>query len=352
MFVSVLVVRGILAEFQKHGLDGERWLRESGVDQGTLTDMRASVDVETWNRLLRRAMAELADPGLGLTIGFADSEGMLQLLGYMLLSSRTLQEAFELCQRYSALVVDDLRVELVHVGQRSHFRFGFHAALTPESLRFGEELTAALAFRIGKHHVPFGTPPELRFRQPVPSYRARFAELFGCPMQFSCEHSEIIFARGLLLQSQPHGDGRVVETLAGTADRLLREIHATPALTERVRLVLAHEPELGTIDVDRIAQKMGLNARTLRRRLKEEGVNLRTLIDESRMRAACLSLSNPNATIKDTAERLGYSEPSAFHRAFKRWTGKTPAEYCALAEQRKEEEPGRCGPRVPRSSFT
>lgn len=333
MFVSVVVVRGILAEIQKRGADGQLWLRESGVDQGALTDLRASVDLDTWNRLLRRAMTMLDDPGLGLSIGFGDSEGMLQLLGYMLLSSRTLQEAFELCQRYSALIVDDLRLELVHVGQRTHFRYAFHSALTAESLRFSEEFTSALAFRIGKHHVPDGTPPELRFRQAPPPYRQRFDELFeGCTLQFSCDHTEVIFDRGLLLQNQPHGDGQVIETLAGTADKLLREIHATPALAERVRLVLSHEPELGTIDAEQVALKMGLNSRTLRRRLREEGANLRALIDESRMRAACASLANRNTTIKDTAERLGYSEPSAFHRAFKRWTGKTPAEFCARVE--------------------
>lgn len=332
MFVSVLVVRGILAELQKRGVDGQVWLRDSGVDHGALTDLRASVDLETWNHLLRRAMALLDDPGLGLSIGFGDSEGMLQLLGYMLLSSRTLQEAFELCQRYSALIVDDLRLDLVHVGQTTRFRYSFHSALTPESLRFSEEFTSALAFRIGKHHVPDGPLPELRFRQAPPPYRQRFDELFGCSVQFSCEHSEVIFDRGLLLQSQPHGDGQVIETLSGTADKLLREIHAKPALSERVRLVLSHEPELATIDAEQIAAKMGLNSRTLRRRLREEGANLRALIDESRMRAACMSLANPNTTIKDTAERLGYSEPSAFHRAFKRWTGKTPAEFCSRPE--------------------
>lgn len=322
------MVRGVLAELKRQGCDTQAWLHEAGVDQGMLTDLRAKVDVDTWDRMLRRAMHRLNDPSLGLTIGFGDSEGMLQLLGYMLMSSRTLQEAFELCQRYSPLVVDDLRVELVHVGPLTHFRFGFHSVLGPESLRFAEEVTAALAFRLGKHHTPDGSSSlSLHFRQAEPANRARFEELFQCPIRFGCAQSEIVFDRNLLLKTQPHGDGMMVESLTVTADKLLRELNTQPAFSERVRLVLSHEPELTAVDAARIASKLGMNTRVLRRRLRDEGANLRALIDESRMRAACVSLQNPNTTIKDTAERLGYSEPSAFHRAFKRWTGKTPADF-------------------------
>lgn len=300
-----------------------------------LSDVRAKVEVGAWDRMLRRAMYQLSDPSLGLTLGFGDSEGMLQLLGYMLTSSRTLQEAFELCQRYSPLIVDDLRVELVHVGPLTHFRFGFHSVISPESHAFAEELTAAIAFRLGKHHNPDGLSLELRFRQPEPVHREKFDNFFQCPIRFGCAQSEIVFDRNLLLKTQPHGDGLVVESLANTADKLLRELHTQPAFSERVRLVLAHEPELTAVDAARIASKLGMNTRVLRRRLRDEGANLRALIDESRMRAACVSLMNPNTTIKDTAERLGYSEPSAFHRAFKRWTGKTPADF-----MRKDEDDG------------
>lgn len=327
MSVSIVVVRGILAELRRRGVDAQAWLRESGLDQGTLTDLRASISVEAWDPLLHKAMTALDDPGLGLSVGFAESESMLQLVGYMLLSSRTPQEAFDLCQRYSSLIVDNLHLELAHVGERAHFRFVLDPALSPHALRFGEELIMAMAFRVVRRHTPDGRLPELCFRQPPPPYRDRFEKHFGCEVRFSCDDNAVIFDHGLLQQTQPHGDGRVIETLTGMADRLLRERRVTPSLVDRVRLVLSHEPELRFVDAERIATKVGLNSRALSRRLRAEGANLRALIDEERMRAAFSSLSNPNATIKDAAERLGYSEPSAFHRAFKRWSGKTPAAF-------------------------
>ncbi|MFT3924439.1 MAG: helix-turn-helix transcriptional regulator [Myxococcales bacterium] len=97
----------------------------------------------------------------------------------------------------------------------------------------------------------------------------------------------------------------------------------------------------------RIAAQLGVGARGLRRHLRDEGSSVRALLDEHRMRAARAILAMPNTTVKETAERLGYSEPSAFHRAFKRWTGSTPHDF--LIAQRghgapRPLEPGRPSP--------
>jgi AraC-like DNA-binding protein len=332
MFVSVLVVRGLLAELRQRGYDADPWLHEAGIDQGVIGNLHAEVDVDTWDRLLHRASFTLRDPALGLTIGFGNSEGMLQILGYMLWSSSSLAEAFELCQRYSALIVDDLRLELVHVGSQTHFRFGFHNNASRESLRFGEDLISAVALRLGKHHVPDGMQCELRLQQEEPAHRARFEEHFGHRITFGCQHSELVFERSLLLQVQPHADPQMVEALAATADKFLR-IRRGVSFTDRVRLVLSQMNGLPEIEAGQVAARLGMSTRMLRRRLHPEGASLRQLADESLRRAACLSLGNPNTSVKDVAERLGYSEPSAFHRAFKRWTGMTPSEYQRSSER-------------------
>jgi AraC-like DNA-binding protein len=283
--------------------------------------------VSSWDGLLQSAIKRTNDPGLGLTLGFGESDGLLQLFGYMLQSSRTLAEAVEICQRYSPLIVDSLKVELTHVGRLSHFSFDFHHAASEDSLRFGAELVTALAVRFGKRCFSGRHLREIRFVHREPAYAARVRQLFASPVLFGQASNEVLFDRSALLVPQAFGDGHVLESLTVAADKLLREMRRSPALSERVRALLDHEPELGSIDAEQIAAKLGMNARTLRRRLRAEGLGIRELIDESRMRVACTNLLHPKATIKDTAERLGYSEPSAFHRAFKRWTGRTPSEF-------------------------
>jgi AraC-like DNA-binding protein len=254
---------------------------------------------------------------------------MLQLLDYMLLSSGTLHEAIDLGVRYSPLIVDELRLELVNVGRRSHFRFQLHSVFNADALRFGEDLIAAIAFRLGRHHTPEGGAPEVRLRQPAPAYAERFHKLFGSEVRFLCDHSEVVFDRDLLFKIQAHADAHVVEALCSRANELLGAKRGPLSLTEQTRLLLAHEPMLFAIDAQKLAAKMGMGARLLQRKLREEGTTLRALIDESRKKAAFATLKNPQVSIKDAAEHLGYSEPSAFHRAFKRWTRKTPADFRA-----------------------
>jgi AraC-like DNA-binding protein len=90
--------------------------------------------------------------------------------------------------------------------------------------------------------------------------------------------------------------------------------------------LLGYEADLANIDVVKLARSVGLTPRSLRRRLAAESVSLTALIDQARCRLACEELRR-EGSIKAIAERVGFSEPSAFHRAFKRWTGQTPLEF-------------------------
>jgi len=83
--------------------------------------------------------------------------------------------------------------------------------------------------------------------------------------------------------------------------------------------------DLRVPDPERLARVLGLSRRSLERRLRTYGASLSPPLDEARREVACASLRVPDQPIKDIAFRVGFSEPSAFHRAFKRWTGMTPA---------------------------
>lgn len=83
----------------------------------------------------------------------------------------------------------------------------------------------------------------------------------------------------------------------------------------------------GSCTIEAVATALGLSVRTVQRRLESEGTTFGALLDETRREAALEYLRDPQIAIKEAAYRVGFSEPSTFYRAFRRWTGATPADY-------------------------
>jgi len=115
---------------------------------------------------------------------------------------------------------------------------------------------------------------------------------------------------------------------AGFASERLSEIDLPPrsahAIETRLEAELVKEIPLGLPTLDAAASRMGMSSRTLRRRLREEGTRFQDVLDRARCALAKHYLDEPKLALGEVAFLLGFSEPSAFHRAFKRWTGATP----------------------------
>jgi len=151
--------------------------------------------------------------------------------------------------------------------------------------------------------------------------------VFRCPVRFAAAANEIVFNRRLLDLQQLHRDEILCELLRERADQLLADTHTTERLAERIIDGLKLQLQLGGTDPAQVAQRLGMTLRSLQRRLQSSSLSMSRLIDDARREVACASLRRRDVPIKDIAHRLGFSEPSAFHRAFKRWTGMTPAQF-------------------------
>jgi len=99
------------------------------------------------------------------------------------------------------------------------------------------------------------------------------------------------------------------------------------SITYRIRELLGDDFRLEMPSFEELTELLGMSARTLRRRLEKEGTSYQRIKDNARRDVAIALLSRDGLTVSEVAEQLGFSDPSAFHRSFKKWTGQSPGSY-------------------------
>lgn len=326
MPLSVVLVRGVLSEVRSRGLDSDALLAATGIDAKRIADIRETITPDEGVRLVQHAVAFTGDPALGLAVGANAPESMLQVLGHLVMAHSTIREAFQAFRKYAALVFDGPTWDMIEHGDHASVIFQPILQLG-DTTRFLVESTLVLTARIGSQ-LTGGVERvrEVHVQHAAPSYADKYEEVFGCRVLFQQSKNALVFHRSALDIPQLHADPTVRAVLRDAAERLLQE-RTQQSTADRVRTLLRWEHDLANVDIERIARQLSMSARALRRRLGAEGAPLSMLVDEARCQVACRELRRPDTTIKETAELLGFSEPSAFHRAFKRWTGRTPAEF-------------------------
>jgi AraC-like DNA-binding protein len=327
MSVSVVFVRSLIDELKRRGVEPAALLAKSGIRSEDVVDIRASIEPQQCEVLIDSAVELTNDESIGLSIGANSSVNALQLFGHLLLAQPTIRDAFAAAQRYSKLVAQGPSWRLIERDDVAIW--GITPMLPPGRLvRVLMDYAVSVTCRIARPLFPAGERLHaVCFQHQAPEYRERYGEVFGSPAIFGHEVNGVIFARSFLDHEQSHADRTVAGLLREAADQLMREREQMIQVTAQVRAFLRYSADLSAVTLAKTARQLCIGTRILRRRLLEEGTSFRELLDEARCRVACDALSQREVSIVAVAESLGFSEPSAFFRAFKRWTGTTPRQF-------------------------
>lgn len=275
--------------------------------------------------VVRRALATLDNPVLGLELGSRSNLVNRGALGLGVLASGTLREAIRLGQRYPAsaghlLDVQDREEEHGNVLTASPM-FGNHDIapflvdyLFASSVRMRRTITS-----------PNDAPIAVELMRSRPAQAERYEELLGCPVRFDCSHNRLISDIELLDRPLPSADERSFRL---AVDLLERESAvasgATPiglSVERSIRRSLPRPPTPA-----QIASGLNISERSLRRRLQDSGLSYQQLLDEGRKSRALELIVNSRMPLTQVALESGFSDLRTFRRAFKRWTGRTPSE--------------------------
>jgi AraC-like DNA-binding protein len=301
-------------------------LRSAGIDQGIMTDPDARVPTSRVMALWNAAAAQAGDADLGLHIALAADVASFDIHAYVLLSSPTLGAGLERLCRYQRLLHVATRLELQSQGRRATLRHSLPGGRAVP--RQPAEFLSACWIRFlrlasGRELVPL----QVRFAHPAPADTREHEHLFRAPLRFAAGENALELAADVLELPCVRAEPGLLAVLDRHAEALLARAPAVSGLADRVRQALAEEMRLGSPRRASVAARLKTSLRTLDRRLAAEGTSLRGLLEQLRHELAARHLAERRLSVGEIAFLLGYSGLSPFHRAFKRWTGLTPAEY-------------------------
>jgi AraC-like DNA-binding protein len=316
----------LLLYLKARGQLSPAFLESQGVDPTIFRDpekrLPHTVAVSLWAEAARLTN----DLDLGLHVAEGIRPGAYGALGYALRTSENFGRSLERLCRYHRVLHDLAEVQLTVRGGRATLS---HRLPLPGGVprAVSEYIVAAwlLTSRqsTGVHWIPI----EARFPHPTPDDTSEHRRLFGCPLKFGHDRSELVFSRDLLEMPFLDADPNLRAILEAQVVAILQKLPKGEAMTDAVRRLLAGELCNGEPSLEQIARRLHMSPRTLHRRLEEDGTSFRQVLAEVRREMAARHLSERRLAIGEIAFLLGFSEPSAFHRAFKRWTGHAPLAY-------------------------
>lgn len=245
------------------------------------------------------------------------------LLEYLFLSSGTFGEGLRHALRYVRLLSDTLCADLDVEGPRAVLSLGRQ----PGGNRHFPEMLAGALIRLF-HALTEGRfkPHEVRLMHAEGAPAERYQAVYGCPAVLGAERYALIFDAEVLDTPSRHASPDLLRMHESLARRQL-------AVVERLDLVRQVRELIGELLVDggatleQVAARLDMPARRLRERLANAGVRFNDLVTDYRCRLAKELLLKTDERIEVIVERTGFSEPSTFYRAFKRWVGETPVEF-------------------------
>jgi len=285
-----------------------------------------------------RAGQELCrDPALALHFGESVPASEISSLHMVGATSATMAEGLALLNRYAPLTIE--------VGGGTGDRFAFERGQGQvwiidrrQNPNDFPELTESTFARMASTARQFNADASLikavHVTHAEPSYRAEYDRIFRAPVVFLSDRNALLADDSWMAMKPPSASPPVHEVLKAHSEALLDKLERSKSMRGRVESLLTPLLPTGEATMDAIAKQLGLSRQSLFRKLRAEGVTFEEVLDDLRHTLALRYLNGEALSVKETAFRLGFSEPASFSRAFKRWTGTSP-----LAVRQKNHTP-------------
>jgi len=323
---SFAPVTSLLWKYLEHcDIDPEPIYLKAGIDPELISNPNARIDVKHIDQLWAEVVTIIKDPTFGVKMVEHWHPSMMGALGYAWLVSSTLRHAMHRIDRYVHVISESLNTKLedTPAGLKLSIYIDDSVTVQPQQhtlivavlmhmcrFNFGEELIAS----------------NVCLARPKPENPKDILDYFRADVQFDAEVDSLTIARADADSELSSANKQIALMHDEMLMKYLVEIKKGDMVQQVKSIILNNLPD-GQVTDRLVASKLNLSERSLQRRLKEHKTTFRSLLEDVREMAAKQYIKNPVNRMSDIAFLLGFSEQSAFSRAFKKWTGKSPVEY-------------------------
>jgi AraC-like DNA-binding protein len=316
----------LLEAFRRGGVDTDELAARLPEPLRLMVRDPASVHPDDVNRVLLACETLSGDPNFGLHMNQYVDISMLGILGYLLLNAPSMAQVFELTERYYPTLYRGGEFHYRDLGavRRFEFRMTRRVSVSPRHLT--EWTLGFFVFFVRARLDPTWVPRRARFAHAAPLHLGELRAVFGNDLEFGHESSWIEFEAGLPDRVISEADPRLLAIVISQAEAALAT-YGEGEIAWSVRLELLELLEAQDATAETVAHRLSMSRSTLKRRLRQEGLTFREVKDSVILELAQRTLAETDVPVGEIAHRLGYSEASAFHRAFRRLAGVTPSEF-------------------------
>ncbi len=318
--------QAIARTLETMGCDADIAFDRAGLDRSLARDPNARYPVSGMTRLWQAAVELSGDPAIGLKVAEQVQPASLHALGLSILASETINDALKRVSRYSRIVSNAAHIELEHESgcAKLYFRVPDHRIpLAAEAFDAFMGNMVKLGRMLSQRDV---YPLAVYLMRPKPADAWPYEDFFRAPIHYGAPEHRLDFEARYLEEPLPSANPALARLNDQViVDYLTRFDKSQIAL--RVRNLIIERLPSGEPNQSEIAAQLNTSLRGLQRKLKDEGVNFKTLLDETRQELACQYLRQSELSLGEVTYLLGFSDQSNFTRAFKRWMGQAPSDY-------------------------
>jgi AraC-like DNA-binding protein len=319
------------------GADRQMLIQQSHISLDDLENQDNRIPLANYLALLKAGIELCNEPALSLLFGEAVRLQDISVVGLIGVAFDNVESVRRQMNRYAPLTLDaddggtadaaEFVRENGDVWLKSTSEIYIANPLLTEAA-FARSVCGARALAASMpSFANLSFPNAIRFTHAEPSYRAEYDRIFGVPLFFDSHMNALLVDEAFLNMKLPRTNPYLSEVLSARAEGLLKSLEMSKTMRGRVENLLIPILHTGEASLDMIAGKLCLSRQTLFRKLKAEGVTFEKVLDELRHKLALHYLNGKKVPVNQTAYLVGFSEPGAFSRAFKRWTGSSPRMY-------------------------